>query len=358
MINMDYDFNPVIQNAIEGDERAFQKIYDKYYKQLYYYALKLSNGNVADAQDAVQDAFFEIHKSIGKLKSPESFKLWSSRILYSKCTKIFYKNKAIAMAPEDLKNLHAKEDTIDFLPDECIRFANDQELIHAFVERLPQKQKDVIMLMYFGQFSLQEIAEIMDAPLGTIKSRSKVARDSLRKMIETYEIQNDCRVGFRLDTLGTVLAAYYAAEFIQVTGGIVMGSTGLAMAVKGWLASMLTPIATVGLSAIVVVSGYMIIEKTNHQAIEKPISNISSQNIKPQEEKNFTPIVYQNTEITDAQSAYYKLRDWAYDKEHMVLKTQQEISEIKVVYEQLKKFQGTYWDMLMQDQWNIEFENL
>lgn len=355
---MDYEFNSVIQNAIEGDERAFKKIYDKYYKQLYYYALKLSNGNTADAQDAVQDAFFEIHKSIGKLKSPESFKIWSSRILYSKCTKIFYKNKAVAMAPEDLKKLHATEDSIEFLPDESIRFTNDQELIHAFVERLPQKQKDVIMLMYFGQFSLQEIAEIMDAPLGTIKSRSKVARDSLRKMIELYEAQNECRVGFRLDALGTVLASYYAAEFLQITGSIAIGGTGLAVAVKGWVASMLTPIATIGLSTIVVVSSYMILEKTNHQAIEKPISTISSQNIRTQEEKVFTPIVYQDAEIIDAQSAYYKLRDWAYDKEHMVTKTPQEISEIKSVYLQLKQFQGTYWDMLVLDQWNIEFENL
>ena len=73
----------LIQEVQQGDQTAFQALYDICYQHVYSYALKLSH-NEADAKDITQETFLQVFQSIDKLQSPEAFPLWLNRIILSK----------------------------------------------------------------------------------------------------------------------------------------------------------------------------------------------------------------------------------------------------------------------------------
>ena len=83
----------IIELCQMGDEEAFEELYKRFYKSTYYLAMQIANCD-ADAIDATQETFIEIHKSIKNLREIKVFRLWVKRIVVSKLNKIIEKNQA------------------------------------------------------------------------------------------------------------------------------------------------------------------------------------------------------------------------------------------------------------------------
>ncbi|MDR2750281.1 MAG: sigma-70 family RNA polymerase sigma factor [Clostridiales bacterium] len=117
-------------------------------------------GSESMALDAVEEAVFKGFKSRGKLRQPEFFGTWMTRILINECKKELNRNK--------------RERLMDTLPETATEEFDSLPLKEA-VRRLPQELKDVIILRYFSGLTLAETAQSLEIPIGTAATRQRRA---------------------------------------------------------------------------------------------------------------------------------------------------------------------------------------
>ena len=186
----------------QGDRQAADDLYTQTHKGLYYHISKTVNDPEL-AQDLLQETFIEIYQTIGNLKEPAAFLKWSRQIAYHKCTAHSRKTKDIIVDEnEDGLSIFdtIEEERTEFIPDEALDKEDLKQTIQAMMAELPMEQRSAIMLRYFDEISVKEIAEIQGVSEGTVKSRLNYARKSLQKSVEEYEKRN----GVKLHCAGVI----------------------------------------------------------------------------------------------------------------------------------------------------------
>lgn len=334
----------LVEQAKMQDAYAFAQLYQRYAPSIYYYALKLSH-NDADAHDIVQDTFIQAQRSITALKNPDLFKVWLNRIAFSKATKLFSRNRTISFDPEDpLYCEQISESKREWIPHDQMHFQNDKELLDHFIVQLPLEQKTVLILMYYEHFSLQEIAQIMEIPIGTVKSRIHMAKHKLNHMIHIYEKRNEVKLTFHGDTLAAslgVLGIRHALRFhLSRMFHYVRGCCSVSHTIGGVVAT-----ACVGM----VIIGGVYQNKTQ----EPPITETSLE----QTAHPFPTLVYQDRIFNRADDVYYALLQFAHCDVAMDTKTQEEMDEIRILYEGLKSYGSIYYERLVEDNWASAYES-
>lgn len=131
-----------------------------------------------EINDAISNTTVIVFEKIQTLKNEEFFKTWLTRILINECYKIYNQNKKIVY----LENVNQEKLTY-----------NDQYVDHEIrnlVKKLDKDLKQIVILYYFEDFSVKEIAKIIQKPEGTVKSRLSRARKELEKaLIKQDEIE-------------------------------------------------------------------------------------------------------------------------------------------------------------------------
>jgi len=163
-----------IKEAQNGSLSAFNQLVMAYQGTAYKVAYGVI-GNGEAAADACQDAFIKAYKAIKQYKGG-SFKSWLLRIVTNTCYDyIRYKSRRPATSLEDLTE--NPDDHSDMLvspaerPEESILRGELSDLIQVGISQLPEDQRIVLVLSDVQGFPYQEIADIIDQPLGTVKSR-------------------------------------------------------------------------------------------------------------------------------------------------------------------------------------------
>lgn len=364
---MEQKMKNYIIKAIDGNDKAFQKIYERYYKQSYYFALKIT-GNPADAADSVQDAFVQIKNSLKDLRNPEYFNAWLNKIVFTKCTKLFAKNKYAAMDPELMRQLpNQQEERIEFDPKRYSRYQSDKEVLMAMIDELHPQHKEAVLLYYFEDLPVKEIADILEIPEGTVKSRIKIARDTLKKKLELYHKLEGEKITFNEAAFHALIISALQADFLIAAKGFMVPVISSFLIPKhgfSQLSNMLNAAAVTVTAGTVIAGGIMAYNTlSNDKPIEQPIIErpLVHEAIRL-EKKAFPSTSYENEtdgrKIDSALEAYFICRGWAYDGSEMKDKTIEEINQIKPVYESIKQFQGTYYEMLKHDDWISSYEQL
>ena len=160
------DFKQYAALAAKGDTEAFSRLYEMVYKDLYHIALYCLR-NTHDAFDAVSDTVIDAFSSIGKLKSPEAFKNWILKILYSKIKR---KQK------EYINCNNASEEEINESKD----FNFDSAELKEALETLDNESKIILSLSVLEGYSSKEIAEICGIRASTVRSRLTRIKQKLR----------------------------------------------------------------------------------------------------------------------------------------------------------------------------------
>ena len=180
----------------QGDRQAADELYTTVHQGLYYYISKTVNDPEL-AQDLLQETFIEIYQTIDKLNEPTAFLKWSRQIAYHKCTAYARKAKDV-LVDENEDGLSVfdtiEEDRTEFIPDEALDKADLKQTIHAMLVALPMEQRSAIILRYFDEISVKEIAEIQGVSEGTVKSRLNYGRKALQKSVEDYEKKNGVKL--------------------------------------------------------------------------------------------------------------------------------------------------------------------
>ncbi|MCI1591210.1 MAG: sigma-70 family RNA polymerase sigma factor [Heyndrickxia oleronia] len=157
-----------IKQAKRGNEKAFQELIqdekNKLFRMAYLYVK-----NEDDALDIVHDTIYKAFISIKKLKEPQYFSTWISRILINSALDFIKKNSRIT----------PYSDVDGFHKDQSIRIEEKLDLVEA-IERLEVQYKTVIIFRYYKDLSIKQIAEILQCPEGTIKTRLHRAINQLK----------------------------------------------------------------------------------------------------------------------------------------------------------------------------------
>ena len=171
---------PVAQ-ARAGDTAAWDTLFRRYQLPLYVYVFELVHDEQTSL-DLVQESFINAARHIGSLREDAKFGSWLFGIAHQKCIQRWRKqarNEALqeelAAAPPDFE-----DDPAEFL----IRAEQEAEFM-KLLNQLPLAQRSVLLLHFVEEFSLEEIAGITGAQLGTVKSRLHYAKKALRNILET-----------------------------------------------------------------------------------------------------------------------------------------------------------------------------
>jgi RNA polymerase sigma-70 factor (ECF subfamily) len=167
----------LISRAQAGDLQAFSDIFEAY-KNLVYRTAFLVLGDGGEAEDALQEVFLRVHKSLGSFDPHKgAFSTWLHRITFNYC--LNHRPRRHHFSLDDLSPTPASH-----FP--AAQLAEEDALLQA-AHTLSDKQKAVVILRYYWDLPYAEIAQILDIPLGTVKSRLDLALKTLRKIIEEQE---------------------------------------------------------------------------------------------------------------------------------------------------------------------------
>ena len=169
----------LIKNAKQGDDNAFNLLLKPYVKQAQQTAyLLLYDYNLA--QDAVQEALIQTHSSLKRFDpNKASFKTWFNRIVVNCSLKQKRKQRFTFQIQDDYEN---NDD-----PEKEYILKEEEQFLIDIVKTLKVKYQTVIVLHYFQELSISEIALTLDIREGTVKSRLYNAREKLKKIILSHK---------------------------------------------------------------------------------------------------------------------------------------------------------------------------
>jgi len=180
------DEGAIIRRCQGGDREAFSAIVQKYMKPAYYLALGYV-GTPEDALDLSQDAFVNAFRHIRRFDPAKSFFPWFYSILKNLCMNHLNRRRR---RREDSIDAMAEEDGQVAIPVETVSpeahaVRRDlEERIGEALARLRPKDREIILLQHFQDYSYREIAELLGIPIGTVMSRLYGARQALKRELE------------------------------------------------------------------------------------------------------------------------------------------------------------------------------
>lgn len=173
----------LLRRACKGDVQAFEELMQSHESRVYAIALRMM-GNREDAQDCAQEAMVRIYRAMGSFKGQSALATWIYRITMNTCLDELRRRKARKVTSLDslVDNGWSPTDTGD-TPEEHGLRVEKQNALNQAIQSLPDDMRAAIILRDVKGYSYDEIASILDANVGTIKSRISRGREKLREIL-------------------------------------------------------------------------------------------------------------------------------------------------------------------------------
>lgn len=182
----------LIERARKGDAAALHRLVRKHQERAYGYAFRLTR-NSEEAGDIVAEAFVRVNNAVRNFKGNSAFTTWLYRIItncYLDHRKKERTRQALSLdnpvAGSEEEGPREIEDST-YMPDKDVESQQRGVLVDRALRRLPDFQRAMIVMYHMEELSYEEIAESLDLPLGTVKSRLNRARLSLRELLSKHE---------------------------------------------------------------------------------------------------------------------------------------------------------------------------
>lgn len=219
-LTMDKEGLTKIVERVQMDANQFELLYVEIIKKVYFWCYTIVN-NEELAKDLAQESMIRIYEKLHTLKNTDGIISWMYTLVQNVCKSHLrsQKHKDIFFLSSDeftaTYEQSIKEERRENLPNESYDLNETRKLIVQFVERLPQKQKEVIILFYLEEYKIDEIANILNYNVGSVKSRLHSGRKSLELQIEKYQKENNIKLysTMILPLLGQLLLEYQDEVF-------------------------------------------------------------------------------------------------------------------------------------------------
>ncbi|MBF4694841.1 RNA polymerase sigma factor [Fusibacter ferrireducens] len=176
----------LLERAIQGDVESFEQLIKKYNRYAYNIAYRMM-GNEEDAKDMSQEALIKAYKNIKKFKMESSFSTWLYRIVINTCKDELRKRKETAYSLDETfgEDNRLKHEISDEKSDPILVYekAELKANIESALNRLSDDGKSVVVLKDILGYSYDEIGEILQIPIGTVRSRLNRSRIALKEIL-------------------------------------------------------------------------------------------------------------------------------------------------------------------------------
>ncbi|MED4625825.1 RNA polymerase sigma factor SigW [Bacillus velezensis] len=176
-----------IKQVKKGDQNAFAEIVDLYKDKIYQLCYRMP-GNVHEAEDIAQEAFIRAYVNIDSFDINRKFSTWLYRIATNLTIDRIRKKKPdyyldAEVAGAEGLTMYSQIAADGVLPEDAVLSLELSDTIQKKILKLPDKYRTVIVLKYIDELSLIEIGEILNIPVGTVKTRIHRGREALRKQL-------------------------------------------------------------------------------------------------------------------------------------------------------------------------------
>ncbi|MFC4559611.1 RNA polymerase sigma factor SigW [Virgibacillus kekensis] len=176
-----------IKQVKKGDQSAFEDIVEFFQSKIFQHCFRML-GNRHEAEDIAQETFIRAYVNIHTFDERRKFSTWIYRIATNLTIDRIRKRKPDYFLDAEIKgteglDMYSQLASDNRLPEEEVEGMELQDYIHREITGLSPKYRSIIVLRYLEEFSLQEISEILDIPLGTVKTRIHRGREALRKKL-------------------------------------------------------------------------------------------------------------------------------------------------------------------------------
>ena len=174
-----------ITAAQHGDRAALESLFSLYLTSVYRFVYRIV-GNATDADDTTQETFVKAWRALGKFDVEKNFLPWVLRIAKHTALDFMKKKNPVAFSTLTVPEENALRDAIidhEPLPDALIDTEFTRAQVQEFVQTLPIPQQTVLFLHYQEQLTFQEIADILEESIDTVKTRHRRAVMQLRRGI-------------------------------------------------------------------------------------------------------------------------------------------------------------------------------
>ena len=189
-----------VERAKRGDRQAFGRLVDEYKDKIYSYVSRML-GDPYEAEDVTQEAFVRAYRSLPRFRGASSFHTWLYRIASNLAIDVVRRRKRNDVSafsldePLESDDGEYEREIADDTggPAYATGTRETQVAVRRAIMYLPEKLRDVMILYELQGETYEDIAEILDVPLGTVKSRLFNARnqlkDRLQSLVEAGEIE-------------------------------------------------------------------------------------------------------------------------------------------------------------------------
>lgn len=157
------------------DRRAFAELIDRYQRPVRYFIARLV-GNPDVADELAQETWLAVLSKIHTLRDARTFSVWLYRIARNKAYQELRRRKVAVELDEDLA---APDDAVD-----KIASFDDAAKLHRCLEKLKPLHKEVLLLRFLEEMSYEQMADVLDCNIGTVRSRIFHAKLALKREME------------------------------------------------------------------------------------------------------------------------------------------------------------------------------
>lgn len=170
-----------ITEAQAGNTEAFVQLMRRYERPILYYLRRLVPEQDF-ALDLHQEVWMDVFRELPGLQVPEAFRVWIYRIAHHKASRFIRRE----LLQEQINKTLSEIEPVPVENNGEAAYAS--EAVHAALADLPASQRELLILHYLRELSMDELAIVLDCPVGTVKSRLYHARSALRRVIERKKL--------------------------------------------------------------------------------------------------------------------------------------------------------------------------
>jgi RNA polymerase sigma-70 factor (ECF subfamily) len=184
---MEISDDQIIERTLAGETDAFGLLVRRWERPIYGISLRML-GRDEDARDVCQETFLAAFRNLRKFRGDAKFSSWLYRIALNACHSRLRKNgnvieQSIDIEDEDGRKFEIPDEASEFVPD---RVHRDQRavLVKKALQALPVEMRQVIVMKEYEELTFAEIAEILEIPVSTVKSRLYTGLQLMRTRLE------------------------------------------------------------------------------------------------------------------------------------------------------------------------------
>jgi RNA polymerase sigma-70 factor (ECF subfamily) len=181
----------LVSRCLDGDEAAWEDLVRQHTRQVYGLCFRFTN-STQEAQDLTQDVFLRVFKTIKTFRSTEgSFHTWLARVTRNLLIDHYRRTRQERVTDsieQQLPMLEEAGGAAAARPDQALAGREASEILQATLQRLSPDLREAVILRDLQEMEYREIAEVLDIPEGTVKSRINRGRAELARLLRKQKL--------------------------------------------------------------------------------------------------------------------------------------------------------------------------